>query len=57
KEFQRENERRKIKGLKLLEKGETPPEDEEDDSDIFLNETALIITDLIRLASGISQIQ
>jgi len=57
KEFQRENERRKIKGLKLLEKGETPPEDEEDDSDIFLTETALIITDMIRLSSGISQVQ
>ncbi len=57
KEFQRENERRKIKGLKLLEKGETPPEDEEDDSDIFLNETALIITDMIRLSSGLSQVQ
>lgn len=57
KEFQRENERRKIKGLKLLEKGETPPEDEEDDYDIFINETALIITDMIRLSSGISQVQ
>jgi carboxyl-terminal processing protease len=29
KRFQRENARRKIKGLKLLNKGETPPEDEE----------------------------
>jgi len=57
KEFQRENERRKIKGLKLLEKDEIPPEDEEDDSDIFLNETALIITDMIRLSSGLSQVQ
>jgi len=57
KEFQRENERRNIKGLKLLEKGETPSVDEEDDSDIFLNETALIITDMIRLSSGISQVQ
>ncbi len=57
KEFQRENERRKIKGLKLLEKGETPPEDEEDDSDIFLTETAFIITDMISVSSGISQIQ
>ncbi|MBT8386523.1 MAG: carboxy terminal-processing peptidase, partial [Ignavibacteria bacterium] len=47
KEFRRENERRKIKGLKLLEKGETPPQDEEDESDIFLTETALIITDMI----------
>ncbi|RLC50086.1 MAG: tail-specific protease [Candidatus Cloacimonadota bacterium] len=57
KEFQRENERRKIKGLKLLEKGETPPEDEEDDSDFLINETALIITDMIRLSSGISKVQ
>lgn len=61
KEFQRENERRKIKGLKLLEKGEIPPEeeeeDEEEDSDIFISETALIITDMIRLSSGISQVQ
>ena len=57
KEFQRENERRKIKGLKLLEKGETPSVDEEDNSDIFLNETALIITDMTRLSIGISQVQ
>jgi len=46
-----------IKGLKLLEKGANPSVDEEDDSDIFLNETALIITDMIRLSSGISQVQ
>jgi len=52
KRFQRENERRKIKGLKLLEKGETPPEDEGDIPDAFLNESAHIIADLIELSIG-----
>jgi carboxyl-terminal processing protease len=52
KEFQRENERRKIKGLKLLEKGETPAEDEEEDVDPFLNESAQILADLIQISVG-----
>lgn len=53
--FQRENERRKSRGLKLLEKDETPPEEEEE-SDPFLNETAMIISDMIKLNKGITQI-
>ncbi len=55
-EFQRENERRRIKGLKLLEKGEVPPDEEDEESDLFIDETALIITDLIKISNGISQI-
>jgi carboxyl-terminal processing protease len=50
--FQRENERRKIKGLKLLEKGETPPENETDDIDPYLEESAQIVADLIMLSIG-----
>ncbi|MFC2094046.1 carboxy terminal-processing peptidase [Bacteroidota bacterium] len=52
KRFQRENERRKIKGLKLLDKGETPPEDERINNDPFLNESAHIIADFISLSIG-----
>jgi carboxyl-terminal processing protease len=52
KRFQRENERRKIKGLKLLDKGETPPEDEKINNDPFLNESAHIIADFISLSIG-----
>jgi carboxyl-terminal processing protease len=52
KRFQRENERRKIKGLKLLDKGETPPEDEKINNDPFLNESAHIIADFILLSIG-----
>lgn len=55
-EFQRENERRAKKGLKLLEKGEVPEEKEEDE-DIFLTETALIITDMINLSGGLTQVR
>jgi carboxyl-terminal processing protease len=51
-EFQRENERRKIKGLKLLEKGEIPPEDEVEDVDPFLYESAQILADLIQITVG-----
>lgn len=47
KKFQRENERRKNKGLKLLQKGETPAEDQKA-SDPMLEETANIIADLIK---------
>lgn len=50
--FQRENERRKVKGLKLLEKGETPPEKEEEPVDPFLMESAHIITDMVSLTVG-----
>jgi len=52
KRFQRENERRKIKGLKLLEKGETPSDDEKIDIDPYLNESAHIIADFITLTIG-----
>jgi carboxyl-terminal processing protease len=51
-EFQRENERRKSKGLKLLEKGETPAENEEENVDPFLNESAQILADLIKITVG-----
>jgi carboxyl-terminal processing protease len=50
--FQRENERRKIKGLKLLTKGETPSEEETPSTDPYLNESAQIIADLIKLSIG-----
>jgi len=56
KEFQRENERREIKGLKLLDKGEVPEEVEVDD-DIFLTETAMIITDMINLSGRLTEIR
>ena len=52
KRFQRENARRKIKGLKLLNKGETPPEDEKINNDPFLNESAHIIADFISISVG-----
>ena len=52
KRFQRENERRKIKGLKLLDKSETPPEDEKINNDPYLIESAHIITDFISLSIG-----
>ena len=52
KEFQRENERRKVKGLKLLKKGETPPENEEETPDPYLTESAQIIADYIKLSIG-----
>ncbi|MCH7965654.1 MAG: carboxy terminal-processing peptidase [Bacteroidetes bacterium] len=52
KRFQRENERRKIKGLKLLDKGEIPPEDEKINNDPYLIESAHIITDFISLSIG-----
>ena len=56
KEFQRENERRAIKGLKLLDKSEIP-EIKEDDDDIFLNETAMIVTDMISLSGRLTKIR
>lgn len=52
KRFIRENERRKIKGLKLLAKGETPADDETDNVDPYLNESANILADLITLSIG-----
>jgi carboxyl-terminal processing protease len=56
-EFQRENERRKKKGLKLLEKDELPSDEEEENDDPFLTESALIVTDMIRLYERLTQIR
>ena len=56
KEFIRENERRQRKGLKLLEKGEVP-EKSEDEADIFLTETAMVISDLINLSGGLTKLR
>jgi carboxyl-terminal processing protease len=51
KRFQRENERRKIKGLKLLQKGETATE-ENKKNDPLLDESAHVLADLIKLEIG-----
>jgi carboxyl-terminal processing protease len=56
KEFQRENERRKRKGLKLLEKGEVPDKTEEE-NDIFLIESSMIVSDIIDLSDGLTRIR
>lgn len=55
KEFQRENERRQRKGLKLLEKGEVS-EKNEDTDDIFVTETAMMVTDMINLSGGLTKL-
>jgi len=57
KEFQRENERREKKGLKLLGKDEVPEEIEEEDDDIFLTETAMIVTDMISLSGRLTEVR
>lgn len=49
KEFQRENERREENGLQLLDKSEVPDK-KENPNDIYLDETAMIVTDMINLA-------
>jgi carboxyl-terminal processing protease len=49
--FERENERRKIKGLKLLQKGEIAPNKDKKD-DPYLIETGHILADLINLTVG-----
>ena len=51
KRFQRENERRKLKGLKLLQKGETAKE-ENKKNDPLLDESAHVLADLIKLEIG-----
>ena len=51
KRFQRENERRKLKGLKLLQKGETAKEDDKK-NDPLLDEAAHVVADLIKLEIG-----
>lgn len=56
KEFQRENERRQRKGLKLLEKGEVPEKLDEDE-DIFITETAMIVSDMINLSGGLTKLR
>ena len=56
KEFQRENERRKRKGLKLLEKGEVP-EKADEENDIFLTETAMIVTDMINIYGELTKVR
>ena len=52
KRFQRENERRKKKGLKLIKKGEKPTDSDKEKVDAYLNESAHIVTDLISLTTG-----
>jgi len=49
KKFERENERRKSLGLKLLQKGETPPADETQKYDPVLDETGHIMADYVNL--------
>jgi len=56
KEYIRENERRQRKGLKLLEKGEVPDKTE-DENDIFLTETGMIVTDMINLSGGLTKLR
>ncbi len=56
KEFLRENERRQRKGLKLLEKGEVP-EKSKDETDIYLTETAMIVSDMINLSGGLTKLR
>lgn len=51
KKFQRENERRRLKGLKLLQKGETPTEDNKK-NDPILEESAHVVADLIKMEVG-----
>lgn len=49
--FQRENERRKIKGIKLLEKGEKVEKSSAPD-DLYLDETGRVLADLIAVSVG-----
>jgi carboxyl-terminal processing protease len=56
KEFQRENERRHVKGLKLLDKGEVPEKKDEED-DIYLTETALMVSDMINLSGRLTEVR
>jgi carboxyl-terminal processing protease len=51
KQFERENEIRKNLGLKLLQKGETPPANEAQKDDPLLNETGHILADYIAIIS------
>jgi len=49
--FQRENERRKVKGIKLLEKGEKVEETSAPD-DLYLDETGRILANFIAASVG-----
>jgi carboxyl-terminal processing protease len=49
--FQRENERRKVKGIKLLDKGEKS-EDSSAPDDLYLEESARVLADLINITVG-----
>lgn len=50
--FKRENERRKLKGLTLLKKGEIDTTKKEDENDPILYESGNILVDLIDLSIG-----
>src|SRR5690606_23520013 len=49
--FRRENERRKVKGIKLLDKGEERKESSAPD-DLYLEESARILADLVAMTVG-----
>ncbi|RPI71087.1 MAG: tail-specific protease, partial [Ignavibacteriales bacterium] len=49
--FRRENERRKVKGIKLLDKGEEI-KDSSAPEDLYLDETARILADLVAMSVG-----
>jgi len=42
--------------LKLLEKGEVP-EKNADEDDIFITETAMIVSDMINLSGGLTKLR
>lgn len=50
--FQRENERRKLKGMTLLKKGEVDTTKNEKESDPVLNESGNILVDFISISIG-----
>lgn len=50
--FQRENERRQLKGLTLLKKGEVDSSKKEDTNDPILDESGNVLVDLIKLSIG-----
>ncbi|MEO8400162.1 MAG: carboxy terminal-processing peptidase, partial [Ignavibacteriaceae bacterium] len=52
KRFQRENERRKLKGLTLLKKGEKSVENKDNQDDYLLKECSYILSDFISMSIG-----
>jgi len=54
--FQRENERRKLKGLTLLKKGEVSLDNKDLEADPYLDETSLILSDMIRISSDLTKV-